>query len=85
MYKLTTEKVCNESQIPKEWELGIILPIHKRENNEDCNNYREERGITLLNVMLKVYERRLLDNRLKKGNRHRRITEWIQNRRKSAG
>lgn len=54
-------KISEESTIPTEWELGIILPIHKKGNKRDCNNYR---GVTLLSNVSKIYER-LLDNRLK--------------------
>lgn len=52
---------ANEHQIPVDWEVGIILPVHKKNNKRDCKNYR---GITLLSIVSKVYER-LLDNILK--------------------
>lgn len=54
-------KIWHEEKIPEDWEVGIILPIHKKGDNRECTNYR---GITLLSVALKVYER-LLDKRLK--------------------
>lgn len=53
---------AREGRIPADWEIGIILPIHKKGNNRDCNNYR---GITLLSVVAKIYER-LLEGRLKR-------------------
>ena len=54
-------RIWREEVIPHDWEVGIILPIHKKGDNRDCTNYR---GITLLSVALKVYER-LLEKRLK--------------------
>lgn len=53
-------RIWNEQKIPEEWEIGILLPIHKKGDNRVCNNYR---GITLLSVMLKTYER-ILEKRL---------------------
>ena len=54
-------RIWKEEMIPQDWEVGIILPIHKKGNNRECTNYR---GITLLSVALKVYER-LLEKRLR--------------------
>ena len=39
--------------IPREWEEALIVPIFKKGNARDCNNYR---GINLLNTIVKVYE-----------------------------
>lgn len=58
---LLFNKMYTEKRIPKKWELGIILPLHKKGDNRDCSNYR---GITILSTVLKVYER-ILENRLK--------------------
>ena len=41
---------------------GLITPIHKKASLEDANNYR---GITLINVLSKIYSH-LLNNRLLK-------------------
>ena len=54
-------KAWKEKRIPKDWELGIILPIHKKGDNRECSNYR---GISILSVVLKVYES-ILGKRLK--------------------
>lgn len=48
-------------RIPRDWELGMILPIHKKGDNKECMNYR---GITIMSVMSKLYER-ILEKRLK--------------------
>lgn len=57
-------KICNkawsEGKIPRDWEIGIILPIFKKGDKRECKNYR---GITLSSIPLKVYER-LLETRL---------------------
>ena len=47
---------------PKQWSEGLITPIHKKNDLEDVNNYR---GITLINVLSKIYSH-LLNNRLLK-------------------
>ena len=54
-------KVWNSKTIPKDWEIGIILPIFKKGDNRNCTNYR---GITLLSTALKIYER-ILERRLR--------------------
>jgi Reverse transcriptase (RNA-dependent DNA polymerase) len=55
-------KVWEEETVPQDWTVGLILPIFKKGNTRDCNNYR---GITLLSTALKTYER-ILENRLRK-------------------
>ena len=55
-------RIWKEEKIPRDWEVGVILPLIKRGDNTDCNNYR---GITLLSVVSKVYER-ILEKRLKR-------------------
>lgn len=48
-------KCSKESNIPKYWEVGIILPLFKIATTASkyCKNYR---GITLISTVLKVYE-----------------------------
>jgi len=51
--KLT--KICNTAwetgQLPRDWQDGIIIPLPKKGNLSDCNNWR---GVTLLSVPGKV-------------------------------
>lgn len=53
-------KVFNNEEIPEEWLEGIIVPLHKKGDKLNCENYR---GIALLNVAYKVFSRWLF-NRL---------------------
>nr|CAH7719234.1 unnamed protein product [Callosobruchus chinensis] len=61
MFTELLNKAWEEKQIPDDWKIGIIIPIHKKGDSMDCNNYR---GITLLSVLSKVYER-LLNKKLR--------------------
>lgn len=45
-------------KLPKNWNIGIIVPIHKKEDMTPCDNYRR---ITLLNITYKVLEHVIYD------------------------
>ena len=53
-------KAWTSVDIPREWEEALIVPIFKKGNARDCNNYR---GINLLNTIVKVYEQ-IINNKL---------------------
>jgi hypothetical protein len=45
-------------QVPRDWMQGVIFPLYKEGDNRDPLNYR---GITLLSIVGKVYNRVLSD------------------------
>ncbi|GJQ75203.1 hypothetical protein Trydic_g9805 [Trypoxylus dichotomus] len=53
--------VWEEGGIQKDWGLSLIVPIYEKDDNKDCDSYRE---IMLLNTILKIYEQ-LLENKLR--------------------
>jgi len=49
--------IWNEEELPDEWKESIIVPIYKKRDKTDCNNYR---GISLLPTTYKVLSNILL-------------------------
>lgn len=47
-------KALHEGETPMDWRRGVIVPIYKKGDHKNCNNYR---GITLLSIAAKVCER----------------------------
>jgi hypothetical protein len=43
--------VWNEEGLPDQWKESVIVPVHKRGDKTDCNNYR---GISLLSTSCKL-------------------------------
>jgi hypothetical protein len=41
-----------ESETPKDWQTGAVIPLYKKGDMKDCGNYR---GIILLSLPGKVY------------------------------
>lgn len=44
-------KVWTEEKLPDAWQMGLLIPIHKKGNRMECENYR---GICLLNTSYKI-------------------------------
>jgi hypothetical protein len=49
--------VWNKEELPEQWKGSIIVPIHKKGDKTDCNNYR---GISLLSTSHKILSNILL-------------------------
>jgi hypothetical protein len=56
IHKLTNS-VWNKEEFPVQWKKSIIVPIHKKGDKTDCNNYR---GISLLSTSFKILSNILL-------------------------
>ena len=55
-------KIYQEEQCPADWGKAVIVPLFKKGDKKECNNYR---GISLLSVPGKVYTR-VLQQRMKR-------------------
>ena len=58
-------KLFNSGRYPDSWANGIITPVYKKGDVNDAKNYR---GITLINILAKMYSQILL-NRLSNGKK----------------
>jgi len=60
IYRVCHSRVWQEETMPESWSEAIIIPLHKKGDKTECNNYR---GISLLNSVYKIFSKVLL-NRL---------------------
>ena len=58
-------RLLNTGEYPRAWGEGIITPIFKKCDVNEASNYR---GITLMNILAKVYSKLLLT----------RVTKWTE-------
>ena len=56
IHKLITS-IWKKEKLPEEWKESIIVPIHKKGDKTDCNNYR---GLSLLRTTYKILSNILL-------------------------
>ena len=49
--------IWNKEELPEEWKESIVVPIHKKGDKTDCNNYR---GTSLLPTTYKILSNILL-------------------------
>ena len=54
--------IWKKKEVPEEWGKGLIIPIFKKGDRKECNNYR---GITLIAHVAKIFER-VLEGRLRR-------------------
>ena len=59
-------------EYPKAWAQGIIVPIFKNGNTDDAHNYR---GITLINILGKIYSQILLNRLSKWSEKHDKLSK----------
>jgi hypothetical protein len=45
------ESISNKEELPEEWKEAIIVPVHKKGDKTDYNNYH---GITLLSTTYQI-------------------------------
>ena len=58
--------IRNKEELPEEWKESVIVPIHKKGDKTECNNYR---GISLLPATYKILSNILLKvNSICRGN-----------------
>lgn len=65
-------KIFYTGEYPTEWGMGIIVPIHKGGDLENVKNYR---GITLINIIAKIYSQVLLNRLTTWSIKHNKIVD----------
>jgi len=74
IHKLITS-IWKKEKLPEEWKESIIIPIHKKGDKTDCNNYR---GISHLPTTYKILSNILLSrfDSISEGN-YRGSSMWL--------
>ena len=61
-------------EVPEEWKIGVIKPIHKKGDKEEVENYR---GITLMDTGYKIYAE-IVRERLEKELEEKKVLDATQ-------
>jgi hypothetical protein len=51
LYRVQNEFIWNKKELPDQWKESIFVPVHKKGDKTDCNNYS---GISLLSTSYKM-------------------------------
>jgi hypothetical protein len=51
--------IWNKEELPDQWKESIIVPIHKKGDKADCNNYREISLLSTYKILLSIFLSRL--------------------------
>lgn len=70
-------KVWQEEKMPENWNEAIIIPLHKKGDKTECNNYR---GISLLNSVYKIFSKVLLNRLMPYAEECLGKYQWISQR-----
>ena len=54
--------IWNKESKPEDWEIAVMIPIHKKGYKLDCSDYR---GINLLSVVYTVFTKMIYNRLLK--------------------
>jgi len=74
LHKIINKIWNGEQQLPEEWKIGIVTPIHKKGEMHDARNYR---GITLMDTGYKIYAE-IIKERLEKEMKEKKLMEETQ-------
>ena len=67
-------EIWKRGEIPKEWKIGTIKPIHKKGDKKEVGNYR---GITLMDTGYKIYAE-IVRKRLEKELTEKKVLDDTQ-------
>ena len=56
--KSLADQIWEEERVPDDWKKQITVPIYKKDNKTDCNNFR---GVAVSSVVCKVLSKAILN------------------------
>ena len=72
MLKQIFNSILNNGYIPRSWCVGVIVPVPKKGNLDNPDNYR---GITLMSCLLKIFTGILNERLINWSNKNSTITD----------